>query len=308
MFTIEPEAEAVALGRDISDQLIKLADSARRSVALVRSGRHGAGSGIIWRSDGLVLTNYHVVAGRMEAYVVLSDDRELPATVIGAEPTLDLAVLRVAANNLAAAAIGLSQSLRVGQLVMAAGNPWGRRGVITLGIVSGLGQVQAPWRKEPSEYIRSDVLLAPGNSGGALLDMRGRVIGINAMIFGGDLSVAIPSDVATQFLLLAEQRSMLGVGVRSVRLPRELVARVRQERGLEIVELLNDGPAAQVGCMVGDLLLRLGNAPLTDAPLLRSALERHSPGARAALQFVRNGVSQTCIVELQGMPKPEQAA
>jgi serine protease Do len=191
---------------------------------------------------------------------------------------------------------------------MAVGNPWGRRGVATLGIVSGVGQVQTPWRKEPSEYIRSDVLLAPGNSGGALLDMQGRVIGINAMIFGGDLSVAIPSDVATQFLSLAERRPMLGVGVRSVRISSALAARVGQERALEVVELLADGPAARAGCAVGDLLLKLGGVPIVDAQSLRAALEQHLAGARVALDLLRNNTLQTYTVELQGIPKLGQAA
>jgi serine protease Do len=300
--------DAVILGTDVSESLVDLADQTRRSVVLVRSGRYGSGSGIVWSSDGTIITNYHVVAGRTSAQVTFSDDSELRATVIAGDPALDLAVLKVAATGLPAAPVGLSQELRIGQLVMAVGNPWGRRGVATLGIVSALGEVPAPWRKEPSEYIRSDVMLAPGNSGGALLDMRGRVIGINAMIFGGDLSVAIPSDVATQFLSLAERRPMLGVGVRSVRLPFQLASRVGQERALEVVELLADGPAAKAGCVVGDLLLKLGGILIVDAQSLRAALEQHQTGARVALETVHNSTLTVRMLELQGMPKLERAA
>ena len=300
--------DAVMFGTDVSEALVDLADSARRSIVLVRSGQHGSGSGIVWSSDGTIMTNYHVVARHTTATITTIDDRELRASVIATDPSLDLAVLRVDAADLPAARIGLSREVRIGELVMAVGNPWGRRGVATLGIVSGVGEAQAPWRKEPSEYIRSDVMLAPGNSGGALLDMRGRVIGINAMIFGGDLSVAIPSDVATQFISLAERRPMLGVGVRTVRLFSDVAKGVKQDRALEVRELLADGPAATSGVVVGDLLLKLGGTLLTDSQSLRKALEQHTRGARVALDSIHNGAFVTRMIELQGLPKLERAA
>ncbi len=300
--------DAVMLGSDVSEALIDLAANVRRSIVLVRSGRHGAGSGIIWHSDGTIITNYHVVARHTSAHVTLSNDRELRANVLAVDPSLDLAVLKIAATDLPAAPAGLSTDVRIGQLVMAIGNPWGRRGVATLGIISALGEVQAPWRKEPSEYIRSDVMLAPGNSGGALLDMQGKVIGINAMIFGGDLSVAIPSDTATQFLALAERRPMLGVGVRPVRLQFEQAAHVGQDRALEVIELLADGPAARAGCVIGDLLLKLDGMLIVDATSLRAALEQHTNGARVALETIHNGTLITRQITLQGIPRLERAA
>ena len=307
MAVIDSE-DAVMFGTEVSEALVELADNARRSIVLVRGGRHGSGSGVIWHSDGTIITNYHVVARHTSARVTLQDDRELSTRVLATDPALDLAVLKADAIDLPAAPVGFSKELRIGELVMAVGNPWGRRGVATLGIVSGLGEAQAPWRKEPSEYIRSDVMLAPGNSGGALLDMRGRVIGINAMIFGGDLSVAIPSDVVTQFLSLAERRPMLGVGVRTVRLPSAVAAQVGQDLALEVVELLADGPASNAGCAVGDLLLRLGGTPIVDAQTLRAALAQHPTGVRVSLDTLRNGTRITRSVELQGIPKLERAA
>jgi serine protease Do len=274
----------------------------------VRNGRHGSGSGIIWNSDGTIMTNYHVVARHSSAQITTSDDREFRAQVLATDPALDLAVLKVDATDLPPASIGLSKEVRIGELVMAVGNPWGRRGVATLGIISGVGEAKAPWREEPSEYIRSDVMLAPGNSGGALLDMRGCVIGINAMIFGGDLSVAIPSDVATQFISLAERRPMLGVGVRTVRLFSDIAKGAKQDRALEVRELLADGPATKAGVVVGDLLLKLGGTPLTDSQSLRAALEQHTTGARVALDTIHNGALVTRVVELQRLPKLERAA
>jgi serine protease Do len=300
--------DAVVLGTDISEALVELADSARRSIVLVRSGQQGSGSGIIWNSDGTIMTNYHVVARHTSAQITTSDDREFRASVLATDPALDLAVLKVDATDLPGAQVGLSKEVRIGELVMAVGNPWGRRGVATLGIVSGVGEAKAPWREEPSEYIRSDVMLAPGNSGGALLDMRGRVIGINAMIFGGDLGVAIPSDVATQFISLAERRPMLGVGVRTVRLFSDVATSTKQDRALEVRELLADGPAAKAGVVVGDLLLKLHGTPITDSQSLRAALEQHTTGARVALDTIHNGALVTRMVELQGLPKLERAA
>ncbi len=300
--------DSVALGTDVSEALVDLADSARRSIVLVRSGRHGSGSGIIWNSDGTIMTNYHVVARHTSARITTSDDREFRANVLATDPALDLAVLKVDATDLPGAQVGLSKEVRIGELVMAVGNPWGRRGVATLGIISGVGEAKAPWREEPSEYIRSDVMLAPGNSGGALLDMRGCVIGINAMIFGGDLSVAIPSDVATQFISLAERRPMLGVGVRTVRLFSDIAKGAKQDRALEVRELLADGPATKAGVVVGDLLLKLGGTPLTDSQSLRAALEQHTTGARVALDTIHNGALVTRVVELQRLPKLERAA
>lgn len=307
-FQLEESVTTPRLGSDISDALVELAARTRETVVFVRRGRRAAGSGVIWRSDGIIMTNQHVVAGHGQARVRFSDNRELPASVIASDPALDLAVLKVATNNLPAAPVAAVPVLRVGQLVLAVGNPWGQRGVVTMGIISGLGEVQAPWRAKPAEYIRSDVLLAPGNSGGALLDMHGRVIGINAMIFGGDLSVAIPSHVATQFVSLHERRPMLGVGVRSVVLPADLALQLHQQRALQVVEVLADGPVARAGCRAGDLLLTLGGLPLTDAQSLQTVLGQHTVGERVALECIQNGRRQTLMVELQGMPTVEVAA
>lgn len=293
-------------GGAVSDELIALATRVQKSVVLVRSGERGAGAGVIWRSDGIVLTNHHVVAGRQQVAIVLSDDREFPATVIASEPALDLAILKVAGSDLPVLRATQRQP-RVGQLVLAVGNPWGERGIVTMGIVSGCGEVQVPWRKQAADYIRSDVRLAPGNSGGPLLDANGDVVGINAMIFGGDLSVAIPTQVVRQYLELVERQPKLGVGVRSNQLPAPVRAQVRQDRALEVLALVPDGPAGQAGLGKGDWLVALDGEPLTDPESLQSALGRHQVGARIPLQIIRDGVLQTRTVELRGLPGVQQA-
>jgi len=164
-------------------------------------GRGPAGAGgVVWRPDAVV-TNHHVVAGARRALrVVSADGRAHAARVLDASRRLDLALLEVADAVLVPAPIGRSARLRVGELVFAVGHPWGQPWVVTAGVVSGLGALPIPGRAGLGPYIRSDVRLAPGNSGGPLLDARGEVVGLNAMVIGGDLAVAIPSDVVGRWL------------------------------------------------------------------------------------------------------------
>jgi serine protease Do len=171
----------------------------QRSLVVVHNGRHGAGAGIIWRADGFIVTNHHVVArGRIR--VTLPDNGEYPASIVAQEPEIDLALLRIEAMNLPAAMIADARGSRVGQIVLAIGHPWGRRGAVSVGIISGLGNVEVRGRRASIPVIRSDVALAPGNSGGPLVNAGGGVIGINTMIVGGDLGIAIPSHVVSAFV------------------------------------------------------------------------------------------------------------
>ena len=164
-------------------------------------GRGPAGAGgVVWRPDAVV-TNHHVVGDATRALRVISaDGRAYAARVLDASRRLDLALLEVPGADLIPAPIGRSARLRVGELVFAVGHPWGEPWVVTAGVVSGLGALPVPGRRGQGSYIRSDVRLAPGNSGGPLLDARGEVVGLNAMVIGGDLAVAIPSDVVRSWL------------------------------------------------------------------------------------------------------------
>ena len=166
------------------------------SLVIVRGHRFGAGAGIVWDSDGLILTNNHVV-GRRRPIVILQDDCEYESRLIARDPDVDLALLSIDATGLAPlrpAAV----SPRVGEMVFAFGHPWGQRNTVTRGIVSAL--VHAHNRHgEKLPVVRSDVPLAPGNSGGPLINARGEVVGINAMIVGGDQSVSIGASVAAEF-------------------------------------------------------------------------------------------------------------
>ncbi|HEX6513094.1 MAG TPA: trypsin-like peptidase domain-containing protein, partial [Chloroflexota bacterium] len=192
-------AEALPL-EGIADAIAELVEQVKPSVVQVLVHGRGAGAGVIWDTDGGIITNHHVVGEAGGVRVVLHDGRELPARVVRRQPALDLALLESPAGGLQPATPGDSKALRVGELVLAIGHPWGQPGVVTAGIVSATGEMPVRWRGRTVEYVRSDVLLAPGNSGGPLIDAAGQVVGINSMIWGGDLSVAIPVNVVRQWL------------------------------------------------------------------------------------------------------------
>lgn len=284
----------------LADALVDVAQRVQRGLVLVQSGPRGCGSGIIWRTNGVIVTNHHVVT-RGQPRVTLADDREFAARVVASDPEVDLAVLQIDALGLPAVTTGDSRRLRVGQLVLAVGNPWGQRGLVTAGIISGLGSAPTRGRRGSVPLIRSDVGLAPGNSGGPLVDASGAVIGINSMIVGGDLSVAIPSHVASALAAEAlDRRVILGVGVRPVPLPATIQSQVRpaQAAGLLVVELAPNGPAARAGVLPGDILVTLGGSPLDEPHALIRALAPYRPGQHVPLHLLRGGQWHQAEAEL----------
>ena len=262
-------------------------DRSYESVVQVRSWGRGTGAGVIWDRDGLVLTNHHVVSGgRRDARirVVLHDGRTFGAEIVKRDRNLDLALLRIEDGYLPAAPVGDSDVLRVGELVYAIGHPWGRLGTVTAGIVSSLGVVRRPGGRAP--YIQSDVALAPGNSGGPLLNARGEVVGINAMIFGR-LALSVPSNVALAWVAGEERRPRLGVRVLPVELPTSL-RRANPgvpETGLMIAAV--EGAAGRAGLLVGDVLLGLDDGASHDAESLPDAIARAGDAVR--LRVMRGG-------------------
>ena len=175
---------------------------ALRSLVVVHNGRHGAGAGVVWQAGGLIITNFHVVA-RGRIHVTLEDGRQFDPDVIARDPEIDLALLRIEAPDLPAALIADSRGLKVGQIAMAIGHPWGQRNTITTGIINGLGTATTRGERGSVPVIRTDAVLAPGNSGGPLVNAGGGVIGINTMLVGGDLGVALPSHVVEEFVASA---------------------------------------------------------------------------------------------------------
>jgi serine protease Do len=190
------------------------------SLVVVRGRRFGTGAGIVWDTNGLILTNNHVV-GRHTPIVVLQDDREFESRLIARDPNVDLALLYIDAVDLTPLQPA-PVSPRVGEMVFAFGHPWGQRNTVTRGIVSALASAQNR-RGEKLPVVRSDAALAPGNSGGPLVNAKGEVIGINAMIVGGDQSLSIASSVAGEFVkrALEKNKSSLSKTVRQI--PKDVI-------------------------------------------------------------------------------------
>lgn len=300
-----------------SDQVSVLAseliDRARGSVVQVHAdtrtsrrgrgqerGPHGAGSGIVWDARQII-TNHHVVSNLETVGIVTSDDRRLEARVVRAEPRLDLALLEFT-ESLTPVSVGDSSALRVGEIVFALGHPWGQPWVATAGVVSGLGEASMPERgtsgpREDTggvgrkrELIRTDAQLRPGNSGGALLNARGEVIGVNAMVWHGDLGVAIPSHVVKRWLQSAPA-FRLGVQLQAVALTRGF----ERSRALMVVGL-EDGPASRAGLSIGDVLIKLNGKPVADGDTLLEALAHATQDSRLELGVLRAGQPRTIRV------------
>ena len=278
----------------------------RRGGSTRRGRRRGSGAGFLWAPDGSVMTNHHVIAGSGgKAEVILTDDRSFGAEVVGSSRRLDLAMLRLRdapAEDLPTPPVGDSDALRVGELVFAVGHPWGRRGAVTAGIVSGLGTVGRPFGR--TRYVQSDAYLAPGNSGGPLVNARGEVVGVNAMIFSG-LALAVPSNTAGAWAsgsIRSARRPRLGVTVQSVVLPLSQSPAGQEDAGLMVTGVAPNGPAARAGLMVGDVLLGAAGEPVEDTASLRDALAR--AGEVVRLRVMRGGETQEVETELRDSGRP----
>jgi serine protease Do len=308
--TGQPEGlSLLALNNAFASGLGEMIDRAQASVVQVRRGDRGAGTGVIWQANGGIVTNHHVIAHTgSKTLVELRDGQVFEAQIVDSDPILDVALLKVPAKQLAAIPVADSSKLRVGELVFAIGHPWGQRGVVTAGIVSALSKVQIRNSNRQLEYIKSDVRLAPGNSGGPLLNARGEVIGINAMIMGGDLSVAIPSTTVSNWIAqLPQARIALGVQIQPIELPPNVRKELAKEQalGLLVVGIIAGGLAEEANLLVGDVLIDIENTSLSDAATLRTVLAQNSSKASVQLRVLRGGKIEDIEVLLH--PR-EQAA
>jgi serine protease Do len=264
----------------LHEDVASMAERLRASTVHVRSGQSGAGSGVIWQADGLIVTNAHVVR-REPAVVELADGRELEARVVGAEARRDLAALRVDASDLPAVTIGDSDQLRVGQLVFAVGNPLGLSGALTGGIVHAI----APRDEEERQtWVQADIRLAPGNSGGPLADVLGRVVGINSMVAGG-LGLAVPSNAVTRFLQETGSRPRVGIVTQPVLVP----GNGRQVPGLLILETEAGSAAEEAGLIVGDVIIGVAGAPFRSHNDVPAALAQAGESGGLRLHILRGG-------------------
>ncbi len=260
----------------------EIAEQLRRATVLIHSGGRGSGSGVIWTSEGMVVTNAHVVSGS-NVRVQLWDGREFDAAVTARDPRRDLAALRIGADSLPAARLGDSSQLRPGGLAIAIGNPLGFVGALTTGVIHAIGPLRA---LGPQTWVQASVRLAPGNSGGPLADASGHVIGVNTMV-AGRLALAIPSNAVRDFLVAGPRSAWLGVTVHPVRLPRAN----GRAFGLVLLEVEPGSPAAQASLMTGDILLGTEERPFQSIDDLAGAID--GEGLRLLrLEFLRGDYSR----------------
>ncbi len=269
-------------------------------VAAVRTGR-GSGSAVVVGSDGVLITNAHVVGDARRGRADFVDGTRAEVRVVGTDPLSDLAVLRAVrpAELPAPVRLGDADELVVGQLVVAVGNPLGLAGSVTAGVVSALGRA-LPTRSGRAgrvieDVIQTDAALNPGNSGGALADARARVVGINTAVAGVGLGLAVPVNATTRRIvaaLLADgrvRRAYLGVVGTPAPVPAEVADRHGRRRGLRLAEVISGSPAARAGLRAGDLVLDVGREPVTDAQGIQRQLFGAAIGVPLPVTVLRNG-------------------
>lgn len=282
---------------NLSEALAEMADRGGRGVVRVEARRRLPASGIVWSADGLVVTAHHIVRRDDNIQVGLPDDRAVAATLVGRDPSTDLAVLRAEATDLTPAVWATPDGLRVGHLVLALGRP-GRTVQATLGIVSALGnEWRTPAGGKLDRYLQTDVVMYPGFSGGPLVDAAGQVLGLNtsALLRGVSLTVPAPTVRRVVEALQAHgrmRRGFLGVGAQAVRLPEAIARQVGQETGLLLVSVNPGGPAEKAGLLLGDTILSLDNHPVRQMDDLLALLTAERVGVTTSVRFVRGGQVQ----------------
>lgn len=262
-------------------------------------GLEGAASGIILAPDGYVLTNNHVVENTVEVQVGLTNGDTFKAEVVGTDPATDLAIVRAATNGLPIAELGDSDTLRVGQLVIAIGNPFGFQSTVSTGVVSALGRaLRSQTGRLIENVIQTDVPLNPGNSGGPLVDSRGRVIGVNTAIISiaQGISLAIPSNTAQWVVgeLLKHgkvRRAYLGLGaqVRPIRRQAQRHFDLTTTTVVEVVSVERSGPAHEAGLREGDILIALNGQNIATVDEIHHHLTKIQAGSRVILTVLRDG-------------------
>lgn len=261
--------------------------------------RMGAGSAVLFTQDGYLLTNSHVVAGTERGHAVFADGSRMELELVGTDPLSDLAVVHGRRPKVPPAEFGAAETLRVGQLVVAVGNPLGLAGSVTAGVVSGLGRAIPVWsggnRRVIEDVIQTDAALNPGNSGGALADTHSRIVGINTAVAGAGLGLAVPINATTRRIISAllsdgrVRRAYLGLVSTPIRLNPSTVIRTGQREGLRIVEVLPDSPADKAGLSAGDILLTAGGRPVSNAESLQRLLFADAIGQPLDLAVLRDG-------------------
>ena len=315
---VDPERESVSETESAAQRsqraldaysatVIAVAERLAPSVANVRVSRRtrrgvaaGAGSAVVIAPDGYLLTSAHVVERVRGGLASFGDGRELRFSIVGRDPLSDLAVLRADGGELTAAELGEASELRVGQLVVAIGNPNGFGGSVTTGVVSGLGRSlpvgpgRGPQRLVEN-VIQTDAALNPGNSGGALADGDGRVVGINTAVAGVGLGLAVPINDATREIVSTlirdgrVDRAQVGIAAGPAPLPPQVAKQLGRDRGIAVLGVVDGGPADRAGIHVGDVLVALDEQPLADATDLQRLMVAERIGRPLRASVLRAG-------------------
>ena len=274
------------------------------------------GSGVIMNPDGYILTNHHVINGASEIKISMHDGREIPATLIGSDAEVDLAVLKINLSDLPYIRIAEQAPLSIGDVVLAIGNPFGVGQTVTMGIVSAMGRNQLGLNTY-EDYIQTDAAINPGNSGGALINPFGELVGINSAIYsksGGSQGIgfAIPANSAAQVLADITQfgqtiRGWMGIEVQeaspalltSLELPTAL-------EGLIVTGLALNGPAQQSGLMIGDIITSLNDLPSENAKSAMNQIAALRPGENISIEFIRSGRLQSTVAIAGKREKPSK--
>jgi S1-C subfamily serine protease len=284
----------------VAERLIPSVASLRVRQRVRGAGVDGAGSGVVITPDGFSLTSAHVVGGTDRGSASFVDGREVAFDVVGRDRLSDLAVLRLQGDGFVVAELGQAESLRVGQLVVAIGNPMGFAGSVTAGVVSALGRALPTGSGRVVEnVIQTDAALNPGNSGGALADGHGRVVGINTAVAGIGLGLAVPIDDATRRIMHAlmtagkVQRAYIGIAGGGRPLPPRAAAAVGRANGVEVMEVVDDSPAARAGIRSGDLIVELDGTAVADARDLQRLMVGERIGRSVGVQLWRDDQLRT---------------
>ncbi len=292
-----------------SAAVVRVAREVLPSVASlhVRGGRgEGAGSASVLTADGFLLTSAHVVEGAEQATAAFTDGTETVADVTGRDPLSDLAVLRARGELPAPVILGDAAGLKVGQLVVALGNPLGLAGTVTAGIISGLGR-SLPTRggRVVDEVIQTDAALNPGNSGGVLADSRGRMVGVNTAVAGVGVGLAVPINASTRRIIEAlmtsgrVRRAWLGVAASQSPLPPPLAAKLGRRSGLRVVQVVAGSPAAVAALRPGDVVVAVAGEPMGSSTSLQRWMVEEAIGRPVEITVWRNGA----LVDVIAVPR-----
>lgn len=293
--------------RNLSDAMAATVEAAGATVVRVEARRRLSASGIVWSSDGVIVTAHHVVERDDNIGVGLPNAETVSAILVGRDPTTDLAVLRAQATDLTPPTWAEPEDVRVGHLVLGLGRP-GRTVQATLGIVSALGEswrTPAGGRIEP--YLQTDLVMYPGFSGGPLVDVAGRVLGLNTSALLRGISLSVPTPTLRQVVetLLTHgrvRRGYLGVGAQPVRLPGGLAEEHGQETGLLLVSVEPEGPAGSAGLTLGDTIVALDGQPVRHMDELLALLGGDRVGVSVPVRIVRGGQVQEATVTIGERP------